>query len=211
MTSSMKRSNCASGSGYVPSSSIGILRSEHEERRIEFVGAALHRHATLLHGFEQRGLRLGRRAVDFVGQQHVGEHRAGHERETTMPGGRVVLDDVGPGHVRRHQVGRELDAREACRSRARASVEMSSVLARPGHAHQQTVATGEERDQRLLDDGILSDDDLAQFARDALARALQAISECGIIESIECGGGCAGSAAGLGSGNGGQADPRISG
>jgi hypothetical protein len=40
---------------------------------------AAHRAGALLHGFEQRALRLGRRAVDFVGQQHVAEDRTGHE------------------------------------------------------------------------------------------------------------------------------------
>jgi hypothetical protein len=39
-----------------------------------------------LHGFEQSGLRLGRRAVDFVGQNHVGKQRAGHELELALAG-----------------------------------------------------------------------------------------------------------------------------
>ena len=37
--------------------------------------AALDRDLPFLHHLEQRGLRLGRRAVDFVGQQQIGEHR----------------------------------------------------------------------------------------------------------------------------------------
>ena len=48
----------------------------------------------------------------IVGQQHVSEDRAGHERPASMAGGLVFLDDVGAGHVRRHQVGGELDALE---------------------------------------------------------------------------------------------------
>ena len=34
---------------------------------------AAHRDLTLLHRLQQRGLRLGRRAIDFVGQNDVGE------------------------------------------------------------------------------------------------------------------------------------------
>ena len=55
------------------------------------------------------------------------------------------------------------------RSRISASVLISSVLARPGHAGDQAVAAGEERDQHLLDDLVLPDDDLAQLGEDALA------------------------------------------
>jgi hypothetical protein len=42
---------------------------------------ALDRHLALLHRLEQRGLGLGRRAVDLVGQEQVGEHRALAEPE----------------------------------------------------------------------------------------------------------------------------------
>ena len=48
-----------------------VLRREHEERLLERVGIAAHRDLVLLHRLEQRGLRLGRRAVDFVREQDV--------------------------------------------------------------------------------------------------------------------------------------------
>ena len=35
----------------------------------------------LVHGFEQRRLRLGRRAIDLVGQQEMREHRTRLELE----------------------------------------------------------------------------------------------------------------------------------
>ena len=76
------------------------------------IDIAAHRAGTLLHGFEQRALRLGRRAVDFVGQQDVAEDRALHERPGAVAGGGVFFDDVGAGDVARHQVGGELDALE---------------------------------------------------------------------------------------------------
>ena len=46
---------------------------------------------------------------------------------------------------------------------------MSSVFASPGTPVMQAVAAGEERDQHLLDDVVLSDDDLAELREDALA------------------------------------------
>ena len=42
---------------------------------------AVYRHAPLFHRFEQRGLRLGRRAVDLVGEHDVGDDRPGTRRE----------------------------------------------------------------------------------------------------------------------------------
>ena len=63
-----------------------------------------------LHGFEQRGLRLGRRAVDFVGQNHVGENRAANEGH--LPALAGFLQNFRAGDVRRHEVRRELDALE---------------------------------------------------------------------------------------------------
>ena len=50
-----------------------------------------------------------------------------------------------------------------------ASVLMSSVFARPGHAGDQAVAAGEERDEHLLDDLVLPDDDFAQLGENPLA------------------------------------------
>ena len=43
----------------------------------------------------------------------------------------------------------------------------SSVLARPGRAGDQAMAAGEQRDQDLLDDLLLADDDLGQLGLDA--------------------------------------------
>jgi hypothetical protein len=42
---------------------------------LPFVPHAADGHLPLLHRFQQRGLRLGRRAVDFVGQDDVREQR----------------------------------------------------------------------------------------------------------------------------------------
>ena len=58
-----------------------VLRGEHEERRLELVALARDRDLLLLHRLEQRRLRLRRGAVDLVGEQQVGEHRARLEAE----------------------------------------------------------------------------------------------------------------------------------
>ena len=58
-----------------------VLRREHEERVRQRLRPALDRHLPLLHRLQQRGLRLRRRAVDLVGEQHVREHRPAPERQ----------------------------------------------------------------------------------------------------------------------------------
>ena len=65
----------------------------------------------LLHRLEQRRLRLGRRAVDLVGQDDLREDRALQESQRAMPV--LLVEDLGAGDVGRHQIRRELDALEA--------------------------------------------------------------------------------------------------
>ena len=67
---------------------------------------AIDRHLVLLHRFQQRRLRLGRGAVDLVGEQHLREDRPLAQDELV----RVAVEDRRAGHVGRQQVGRELDA-----------------------------------------------------------------------------------------------------
>ena len=53
-----------------------VLRGQHQERLGQRIGLVADGDLPLLHRFEQRALHLGRRAVDFVGQDDVGEDRA---------------------------------------------------------------------------------------------------------------------------------------
>ena len=53
-----------------------VRRCEHVERGVEHERDALYGDLALLHRLEERGLRLGRRAVDLVGQQQAREQRS---------------------------------------------------------------------------------------------------------------------------------------
>ena len=112
---------------------------------------AADRDLPFLHGFEQRGLRLGRRAVDFVGQNDVGEQRPLDELELALAGAAVLLDDFGAGDVGRHQVGRELNTAECQRQRARQRRDHQR-LGQAGHAFEHAMALAEQRDQQFFDD-----------------------------------------------------------
>jgi hypothetical protein len=88
-----------------------VLRGEHQERARQRIGFIADGDLAFLHGFEQRALHLGRRAVDFVRQNEIAENRAVLGAEGAVL--RVVnhgADDVGGQHV-----GRELQTLEAHR------------------------------------------------------------------------------------------------
>ena len=149
---------------------------------------AAHGAGQLLHRFEQRRLRLGRRAVDFVRQQHVGKDGTGDEGPGAMAGGGVLLDDIGTGDVGRHQVRRKLDALE---NQAEGLGERANQqrLRGSGQAGDQAVAAHEQRDQDLLDNFFLSDDHFVDFTHDAAANLLEAVNP--FLEFRRAGNGCA--------------------
>ena len=133
---------------------------------------AADRAGALLHGFEQRRLRFGRRAVDFVGQQNVAEDRAVHEGPLAMAGGEIFFDDVGAGDVRGHQVRRELDAPEL-RPSVSAMVRTISVLAVPGKPVIRQCPPTNKRGEDLIEHLILADDHLAHLGKDAVAHRME--------------------------------------
>jgi hypothetical protein len=131
-----------------------VLRREYQKRRRQLVGLPPRRHAVLLHRLEERRLRLGRRAVDLVGEDDVREDRAAHEAEHAAPRGAVLLEHVGARDVGGHQVGRELDAPEREREHFRECLD-EQRLGEARHAHEQAVPAREQRDEQVVDDGLL--------------------------------------------------------
>src|SRR5262245_53569357 len=88
-----------------------ILRGDREERIGEYVRGAADRDFALLHSLEQRGLGLGGRPVDFVGEQNIRKDRALNKSKFPSAGF-VFIQDIGARDVRRHQIGCELNSLE---------------------------------------------------------------------------------------------------
>ena len=143
----------------------GVLRGEHEERLLEARRLADHRHLLLLHRLEHRRLRLRRRPVDLIGEDDVGEHRAGDEAELAPPAGRL-LKDVGAGDVHRHQIGGELDPAELQRHRLGEPAD-EECLGEAGNTDKEGVAAGEEADREPFDRVGLADDHPAKLVLEA--------------------------------------------
>ena len=159
-----------------------VLRGQDEKRRLQPIGLATCRHFLLLHRLEECRLRFGRRAVDLVGQQDVAEDRAGDEDHDALAGGVVLLDDVGADDVGRHQVGRELDALVLEPEHGAERFD-EARLGEAGHADQQRVAAGEQRDESKVDDALLAKNNggrrLAHFL-DLGANFFDTVNELGL-------------------------------
>ena len=119
-----------------------VLGGDDEERIGQRMGGSVQGYLLLGHRFQQCALGARRCAVDLVGQQHLGEHRAGVEAELARAG----LVHRHAQHVGRQQVGGELDALEA-QADGRGQCVRQGGLAQPGQVLDQGVATGQQRDQ----------------------------------------------------------------
>ena len=155
-----------------------VLRGDREERIRQRVRRLPGRHFALLHRLQQRGLRLRRRAVDFVRQQNVREDRPFDESERPPPVG-ILFQHARARDVRGHQVGRELNPLELQIENLRQRAD-DERLRQPGHADQQAMPAREDRREDLLDHRILPDDDLLQLAlheQPMLPKLLQHIAQ----------------------------------
>ncbi len=138
----------------------GVLRGEDEEWLGQGVAGAARGDLVFLHGFEQGGLGFGRRAVDFVGEDDVGEDRAGDKGEA--PAGIGILEDFGAGDIGGHEVRCELDALEIEREDLRDRFDQQR-LREAGSAGDEAMAAGKQRQQEVFDDLFLADDDFGEF------------------------------------------------
>ena len=130
------------------------------------------RDLTFLHRFKQRRLGLWRRSVDLIRQHNVGEQRSLHETEIAMTGRTIFFHDLRAGDVGGHQVGCELNATERKVQRLGQRADHQR-LGQTGYSLQHHVTATEQANQDLVDDGLLSDDDLAQLFENFLSSLVQ--------------------------------------
>src|SRR4029079_874985 len=110
---------------------------------LELEGRAANRHLLFLHRLEERRLHLGRRAVDLVGENDVGEDRSLLDAELA----RRLIVHLRPDDVSGEKVWRELNAieRRVDRFGERADGER---LGESGNTLEEHVTTGEEADEQ---------------------------------------------------------------
>ncbi len=144
-----------------------VLRCQHEEWAQQDARLAVDRNLALAHTLKQGGLGAWGGAVDLVGEQDVGERRAGHELEAP----RLLVEDADAGNVAGQQVGRTLNAPEVAaetqRQRAR-----QHRLAHAGHILQQHVAFAQQRNEQRVDDLLFADDDFLDVGAKGFCKLL---------------------------------------
>ena len=144
-----------------------VLRGDDEEGDGEPETLVADGDLPLLHGFQHGALGLGRGAVDLVGQQQVGEHRAFAHAEIARP----LIEDFRADHVGGEHVDGELDAGELEIDRLGHGVDQQR-LGQSRHSLQHEVPAGEQGDQDALDDHVLADNDLGHAAADLVAEVV---------------------------------------
>ena len=110
----------------------------------------------------------------------------GTKRKLRRPFG--LVQHLGADDVGRHQVGGEL---HALGGEAEHGAERfhQPGLAQAGHADQQRVAAGQQRDQRLIDHLVLAEDDAADrgaHGGDARAERLDLGEDCACCGQAGC-------------------------
>ena len=105
----------------------------------------------LLHRFEQRALHLGRRTIDFVGQDQVREKWSELGRE--LASARVINE--GADQIRRQKIGRELQSLKPG-SNACGHCFHCQRFSQTGNALEQDVTVSEQAEQKAVDQIFLA-------------------------------------------------------
>ena len=142
-----------------------VLGCQHPERFGKSDRFVADGDLSLLHRLEQRALDLGGCPIDLVGKENAGHDRAWAHVERA--GGGSV--DLGTGQVSRQEVRCELDSAERQIKGLRQGAD-GPGLGEPGHALDQDVAAGQERDDQAFQERSLADDQLFH-ALDQLGQA----------------------------------------
>ena len=130
---------------------MGVLRGNDEERLFESVRLTVDGHLPLVHCFEERALRLGRRSVDLVGEQNLREDRTGSKLEGALG----LIEHVAAEDIGRHQIRSALKASKHHAHRRRQGARQGR-LADTGNVLEQQMSSCQKRDHRQFDDFLLA-------------------------------------------------------
>ena len=154
-TLNMKRSSCASGSGYVPSSSIGFcVASTKNGVGSGRVSPNVVTRRSCIASSSAACVLGDARLISSASSRFV---KIGPGWKTNSLAAVALLQDVAAGDVGRQQVGRELDAAEVERQQPRQRLDQLG-LAEPGQSFEQHVAAREQRGDDLVDRLLLAED-----------------------------------------------------
>jgi hypothetical protein len=130
-----------------------ILRSDNEKGLRKRESFAVDGDLRFVHGFQERGLRARRGAIDLVRKYDVGENGAGTEFKFA----RFGIVDTYAENIAGQQIGSELDALKRAMKRFRKGLGEGG-LAHAGNVFDEQVAARQQGDQRKLNGVFLTVD-----------------------------------------------------
>lgn len=122
-----------------------VLSGQDKEGARQRTGGAVAGNLPLFHGFQKRGLSLGRGAVDLVYKDNVGEQGSGPELELT----RVLQKNAGARNVGWQEVRGELDSPELASYRSGYCLG-EGRLSDPWHVFDKEVPPTKKGQHRLV-------------------------------------------------------------
>ena len=135
-----------------------VLGGEHDEGIGELVSGFADGDLAFCHGFEEGALDFCGGAIDFVGQDEVGEERPLFGGELACS--RIV--DEGADEVCGEEVRCELDPLELGVDAGGEGFD-GEGFCDAGNSFEEDVAVGEEADEEAVDERLLADDDAGDF------------------------------------------------
>ena len=135
----------------------GVLGGHDKERLGQTVRRTGDGHGVFLHGFEKCRLRLGGRAVDFVGQQNVGEQRAFLKIKDPATIGRFGKH-LRSNQVSGHQIGSKLNAPEIQLQSTGEGTD-GERFTKPRDTFKQYVSATDQSNQSIIQNIRLTHDD----------------------------------------------------
>ena len=127
---------------------------DDEEGFRQRAGFAFGGDLAFFHRFEQRALRFGRGAVDFVGEQNLRKQGAGEETE----GAFLAVENGNADDISGQHVAGKLDARELQTEQARQSVRQRG-FANARQVFDEQMAMRQQAGQRESDLFVLAEND----------------------------------------------------
>ncbi len=135
-----------------------ILGGEDGKCRRKRITRSVDRYLPFLHALQQRRLRSRRHAVDLVDQQEAGKDRPLVQHELLAR----AAKHIGAQNVSGHKVGRRLHSMKFQPQHLRQQFDHQR-FGDTGDAFDQGMPPAEGHDQRLIDEGVLAGNDLAQL------------------------------------------------
>src|SRR5579883_18877 len=147
-----------------------VLSSQDDKWLGKSIGRAVNRHLSLFHTFEERRLCLRSGSINLIGQDDLGDDRAGAILELLL----TLIVDRNAGHIAWEEVWGELNASKCAADRAGKSLGEDG-LPDAGNVLDQHVSLAEQRDKSELDFVVLPDDDLFDITDHLFGDRLKAL------------------------------------